>query len=106
MRSCAAPFIGRRLRPTLCRMSVSAVPPSEATWNKTWLLLAFVAAGAAGLYWFLPDRDAEARACTAKCSPRPGLMVPDTQFAESFKREFNVGPMTCSCSVSNVKGSK
>jgi hypothetical protein len=78
-------------------MSGASERRGGASWRKTFVVLAFVGALTGGLWWYAPDRGADARACSARCIPKRGLLVPDPVFEKSFKPQAYFGPLVCRC---------
>ena len=52
------------------------------------------------LFWLPPDRNAEARECSARCGSELGFLVPDPRFEKSFKPQAYAGPRVCRCASS------
>ena len=59
------------------------------------IALALVAVAVA--FVLRPDRYEERRECEKTCAPRPGTLVPDPEFAKSFKSGWSGGPQACRC---------
>ena len=48
-------------------------------------------------YLFSSSRETEQRSCDARCSPKLGVMKRDPKFDNSFKKNWDGGPMSCQC---------
>lgn len=48
-------------------------------------------------YFFSPSREAEQRTCEKRCSPKLGVMKRDPKFDNTFKKNWDGGPMSCQC---------